>query len=183
VHESIAYGIDHKGLVSLNLQKQLDKRSSEAVEWAIKKVQSEYEHFDWVSEKLIKFDFFGQMISGTPDLVLIPKNKQDEFVIVDFKTGRSNPTKEVPYWFQLKAYAHAINSTQSQSAFSKVRLELWFVDDKEVKSESFTLKEINQFLDLSWSKLSSPSTVNTEHCSKCSFGKICHPNSTAVAPI
>lgn len=183
VHESIAYGLDHKGLVSLNLQKQLDKRSAESVHWAINKIQEEYGDFEWISEKLIKFDFFGQMISGTPDLVLIPKNDPDEFVIVDFKTGRSNPTKEVPYWFQLKAYAHAINITQSQSAFSKVRLELWFVDDKEVKSESFTLNEINQFLDQSWSKLSSPSSMNSEHCSMCSFGKICHPKDGTVAPI
>lgn len=183
VHESIAYGLDHNGLVSLDQQKRLDSTSRDAVYWAINKIQQEYADCNWVSEKLIKFDFFGQMISGTPDLVLLPKNKSDEFTIVDFKTGRSNPIKEVPYWFQLKAYAHAINITQSQSSFSRVRLELWFVDEKQVKSESFTLDEINQFLDQSWSKLSSPSTINAEHCSKCSFGKFCHPNDSTVAPI
>ncbi len=184
VHEAIAHGVTHNGLLSLAHKKELDIGSLKAVEWAVKEVLENYSDFKVVSENLLKFDFFGQMISGTPDLVLMPENtNSDKFKVIDFKTGQPNPTKEAPYWFQLKAYAHAIQVTHPHLSLNKVSLELWFVDNAEIKVESFSLSEIDQYLSDQWSKLSRPFAMNNEHCNKCSFGKFCHPDIGTVAPI
>ncbi len=174
VHEAIAYSVTHKQVISLALQKQLGPSELSAVDWASKIVFSEYCSHQIISEQPIKFDLFGQMVSGTPDLVLLPDNG-DEFVIVDFKTGRPGADKELPYWFQLKCYAFAIASTQPERNLKRVKIELWFVDTQTIKTESFTIDEITQFLAGQWSKLARPFTPVLEHCEKCTFGKICHP--------
>lgn len=174
VHEAIAHAITHRGVISLAHQKDLGARESTAVKWATDKVLEEHSSLKVISEQPIKFDFFGQMVSGTPDLVLLP-SKDEELIVVDFKTGAPGGDKESPYWFQLKCYAHAIQSTQLEHNFKNVKLELWYVDAQIVKTEQKTLEQINQELSREWSKLARPFRPVIEHCSKCSFGKICHP--------
>ena len=174
VHEAIAHSVTHNQVISLALQKELGPKEMSAVKWASDKVFNDYGQYKVVSEQAVKFDLFGQMVSGTPDLVLLPETGND-FVIVDFKTGLPGTEKELPYWFQLKCYAHAIASTQPELNLDRVRIELWFVDTQEIKSESFSIDEITQFLAREWSKLARPFVPVLEHCDKCTFGKICHP--------
>src|SRR5690606_25200259 len=109
VHEAIAYGVDHHGVISLELQKQIDQTGLESAKWALSLINDVKGDYELFSERSLKFDFFGQMISGTPDLFMLPKSG-DQLRLIDFKTGRPHPQKEVPYWFQLQAYAHAINT-------------------------------------------------------------------------
>jgi ATP-dependent helicase/nuclease subunit A len=174
VHEAIAYGITHHGVISLAHQKELGSSEKRAVEWGIKKILESASEQELISEKALKFDFFGQMVSGTPDLVILPEIG-DRFKIVDFKTGRPSTQKEEPYWFQLKCYAHAVKTLNTMRDFKVADIELWYVDTQEVKSQSLTSDEIRQELAMWWSNLSSLGQVNTNHCAQCSLGKICHP--------
>ncbi|MCP4914130.1 MAG: UvrD-helicase domain-containing protein [Oligoflexia bacterium] len=142
-------------------------------------LESRQENYSLVSEVPLKFVLFGQMISGTPDLVLVPKDKGNDLEIWDFKTGRYNEEKLGPYWFQLQcyavAYAHEMGDT------GKVNLTVSFVDDQKNITRSYTLSELKDELFKYWQKLSSLSEENTQHCLMCPYGNLCHPNTDSIA--
>src|SRR5690606_16381861 len=147
----------------------------ESAKWALSLINDVKGDYELFSERSLKFDFFGQMISGTPDLFMLPKSG-DQLRFIDFKTGRPHPHTELPYWLQLQAYAHAINTSYGKEhKFKSVSIELWYVDVKKIEKRDLNFDEIDQKLHLQWSKLARPFAANLEHCSHCSFGKICHP--------
>lgn len=173
IHEAIAYALNHHGVISLQDQKQMSVSDKEAVEWAVKKVLEISDGRNFVSEKPLKFDLFGQMVSGTPDLFILPSD-EGELTVVDFKTGRPGDEKEIPYWFQLKSYAYAIEMLYPEHQFKQVNLELWYVDQAKIKVEQYDTTQIKSELQVQWHKLTRLFETNIKHCNSCSFGKICH---------
>lgn len=175
IHEAISYGINHRGVVSLAHQKELDEKSLHAVKWAIARALNYASECELHSELPLKFDFYGQMVSGTPDLFILSKNKE-QIQIVDFKTGKPGEVKEKPYWFQLICYAKAVAQLYQGYETAKATIELWYVDSGEVKTKQLDREMIENELGSQWSKLTRPYLPTTDHCSHCGFGKICHPN-------
>jgi CRISPR/Cas system-associated exonuclease Cas4 (RecB family) len=121
------------------------------------------------------FSFFGQMISGTPDLVFISnkENEINDIVIWDFKTGNRSIESESSYWFQLMAYAYAYSTLKNFSADKKIDLSLLYLDTKEVVTKTYTFNEITQILFSYWRKTESLNQVNSTHCSYCEYSTIC----------
>lgn len=175
IHEAISYGILHRGVISLAHQKELDEKSLKAVKWAITRALNYAEESELHSELPLKFDFYGQMVSGTPDLFILAKDSS-HLHIIDFKTGRPGDVKEKPYWFQLTCYAKAVSSLYPSFENAKATIELWYVDSEQVKTKELDQAMIENELGSQWSKLTRPFSPSTEHCSHCGFGKICHPN-------
>jgi hypothetical protein len=83
------------------------------------------------SEVELKFPFFGQTISGTPDIVLRSKSGAD-VEIWDFKTGPS--TDHPSYWAQLHLYAWAVYCLVPENIPDKFILKLCHVDSQEIST-------------------------------------------------
>lgn len=131
------------------------------------------------SETQLKFDFFGHMISGIPDLFIIDEKNQ-ELEVWDFKTGVSKEAKDMGYWFQVACYAHALSK---KYAISKLKLALYYIDSDQFKTIEISAEQNDRFLSNIWKRIYNLDQVNTEHCSVCEFGKICQGQGTCVAPV
>lgn len=129
-----------------------------------------------VSEEMIKFSFFGQMISGTPDLVFLNERK---IIIWDFKTGQRNLSDEDSYWFQLMIYGYAHALLKNYPEDHVVELSLVYLDEKVVAARSFTKKELTQVLFDYWNKTERLDQMNTSHCSHCEYSSICHKGASS----
>ena len=151
------------------------------ISWAYGQSDNFKNIFEIISERMIKFSLFGQMISGTPDLVFI--NKDEAINIWDFKTGIRDEKGEDSYWFQLMSYAYAYAKLVKFSPDKKIELSLLYLDQKEIVSKNISSDEINQILFSYWSKLESLDQVKTTHCSRCEYSSICRKGekSTLIA--
>ncbi|MBC7539269.1 MAG: UvrD-helicase domain-containing protein [Bacteriovorax sp.] len=139
--------------------------------WAYNLANRFQNKFEVISERMIKFSFFGQMISGTPDLVFI--DKDEEIVVWDFKTGIRNPEGEASYWFQLMSYAYAYANLAQFTPDKKIELSLLYLDQSEVATKNISLNEITQILFSNWRKTESLNQVNPDHCPHCEYSSIC----------
>lgn len=169
VHAAIEHAIKHNFVPKLN--DELEAKTQEGVTWIIdelKKFSGEGYHF--VSEEPVKFSLFGQMVSGTPDLVLI---KDSSLQVWDFKTGKYGEKKARPYWLQLYAYAWAYAQKLDSPDSLSISVTLAFVDEKKLIDKKPSLNEVKDFLFETWSLLENPDQVNTEHCFMCEFQNIC----------
>jgi hypothetical protein len=158
-----------------SLVENLTFAEKNSIEWAYEMGKSFLNTHEIVSEKLIKFSLFGQMISGTPDLVFI--NKEDSVVVWDFKTGKRDELNEANYWLQLFCYGYAYAQKMQLSQEGSVELALIYLDEKLPVSKKFSVKEITQLLFQEWCKTESLNQVNPLHCSKCDYQKICKKGS------
>jgi ATP-dependent exoDNAse (exonuclease V) beta subunit len=152
--------------LALAPKKELDK-----ISWAQGLSSRFQNNYEIISERLIKFSFFGQMISGTPDLVFIERNQ--EVVVWDFKTGLRHPEDESSYWFQLMSYAFAYAKLAQFTPDKKVELSLLYLDQKEIVTKSLSLAELTQALFVFWKKTESLDQVNLKHCPSCQYSSIC----------
>ncbi|MDO9180828.1 MAG: UvrD-helicase domain-containing protein [Bacteriovorax sp.] len=143
--------------------------------WAYQLADRFQQDFDAVSERMIKFSFFGQMISGTPDLVFIHKNSNpvEKLIVWDFKTGIRNAENESSYWFQLMSYAYAYGNIYKIDQNNKIELSLLYLDQLEAVTKVVTFNEITQVLFTFWKKTESLNQVNSSHCSHCEYSTIC----------
>ncbi len=123
-----------------------------------------------ISEKEIKFKFFGQMINAIPDLLLVDDNT---FEIWDFKTGMREELSEEAYWFQLMAYAFAVGLSDQIDMEKEFTLKLLYLDQFDVVSKTLKLKEIHSILYLVWKKTDDLSQTNRSHCPFCEYRSIC----------
>ena len=173
IHEALSFAIKRNWIAPASLIDSGVKKDIASFNWAVEELKK-YEHdHDLISEELIKFPFFGQMISGTPDLVLVPKD-ESELEIWDFKTGMRAEDKEVPYWFQLRAYAYAYQILFPKFQSLKVKLTLSFVDMQENVSITTDFESLTKELGDYWRLTSKPDCYNQDHCDKCTFGNLCH---------
>ena len=123
------------------------------------------------------------MISGTPDLVLTPKSSDTFLEVWDFKTGKREEAKEVPYWFQLITYSYACYTLGLLSENDEVEISLVYLDEKDFITKSMTFEEVKIYLQEVWRKTARLDQVNEEHCKNCEYAQLCHYGSDAVAPI
>jgi superfamily I DNA/RNA helicase len=173
IHEALSFAIKRNWIAPASFIDNAKSKDIDSFDWAINEVKKLNETHDLISEEPIKFPFFGQMISGTPDLVLAPKSDAT-LEIWDFKTGGRSEEKEVPYWFQLKAYAYAYQILFPKYQTSEVRLSLSFVDMKQNVSITTNFKSLSNELGSYWGLTAKPDSFNQEHCDKCTFGNLCH---------
>ena len=125
-----------------------------------------------VSEKEIKFSFFGQMVTGIPDLFILENNKVTK--IWDFKTGTCDEDDKRQYFYQLLTYAYGLHSLKYEMNDS-VELALVLIDQKEVVSTHIKVPEIKEKLYQYWVTLSDLTTRELSHCQSCLYGNLCHP--------
>lgn len=140
--------------------------------WALDQLKSLSEHYEMIPESGIKFKLFNFMISGIPDLVLIPKFDQ-KAQIWDFKTGRITQDNLAHYWLQLSIYAYALYVLGKVPIEREVELVLCFVDQKKMIPKTMTFDQCVAELYPIWRSQNEPWKTNPDHCSQCSYGDIC----------
>ncbi len=172
VHLALEHAFKHNFV--LPLEHELDSSTQGGAEWVINQIQEHFPINQLVSEEPMKFSFFGQMISGIPDLI-INDDQGEVLEIWDFKTGRYQEKKCVPYWFQLKTYAFALLK-ETEKPEKKVKLVLAFVDEKLIKDVSLTLAQIEDDLYKVWKDLENLDQINKDHCPTCEYKELCFPH-------
>lgn len=150
----------------------LNESDIQKAEWAVEKLRSLGDNFEFYSEKQIKFEIFQYMISGIPDLFAINKESQAG-EIWDFKTGRLSEEKLPPYWFQLYAYASALFSMGLVSKDKPIKLVLCFVDEERNLELSVSLEDVENYMEKVFLKTQTPWNIDLDHCQFCDFQKIC----------
>lgn len=169
IHEKISEGISRNFVVPRSVfGTELEK----PVAWALELLQDLEPRFEFLSEKEIKFEFFNFMISGIPDLVLLPK-ANDKTQVWDFKTGRITQDKLSHYWLQLSAYAYALYELNYTDPSQEIELVLCFVDQEKTLTETVTFASVAEKLYPLWRSQNEPWRTNPDHCTQCSYGSIC----------
>jgi ATP-dependent exoDNAse (exonuclease V) beta subunit len=169
IHAQIAEGIGKNFVVP---RAAFSSENHAPVEWALSQLRDLFQNFDMISEKSLKFKFFNFMISGIPDLILMPKGDQIT-QIWDYKTGRITEENLGHYWIQLKVYAYALYELQRIPSSSEIILKLVFVDQKEILQITVTRALCEAELFPLWQSQNEPWKTNPDHCSQCSYGDIC----------
>jgi len=171
---------DHMNQVIINnfeYPEDLTKTDKNTISWAVDKLITYKENFMLISEQPIKFEVFDYMISGIPDLILLPKDKSNtehSAEVWDYKSGNRQADKELPYVFQLMCYGYALYHLGMIEQESQIKLVLCYLDEKEVVEQNISLSDVENYLNSYWKQLARPDLVNTDHCEKCSYGNICH---------
>jgi ATP-dependent helicase/nuclease subunit A len=147
--------------------------SSDLLKWIVDKLSGFREKYRFQSEVPVKFELFKFMLSGIPDLVLLPNENTDEAMIWDYKTGKRNLHKENAYIFQLMAYAYALFHSMNYPKTKMIKLVLCYVDEKEIVEQIVTSMDVENFLKPHWVNTNRPDLQNQNHCKACLFGNIC----------
>jgi ATP-dependent helicase/nuclease subunit A len=170
IHEYISKGITE------NFTVHRDVFASELktpIQWTLDQLRGTSSDHELISEKALKFKFFNFMISGIPDLIMLPKKKTSPAQIWDFKTGRITQESLSHYWIQLKTYAYALYELKRVEKTQPILLRLCFVDQQKFIDLSVDYSSIEPELFELWGSQNRPWKINTEHCSQCSYGPIC----------
>lgn len=171
----------HADLSALMLKtlviEDVDAKDRANLEWALGESKGLQEKRNIISEKIIKFSFFGQMVTGTPDLIF---ENDDSIIVWDFKTGQRSEQDEASYWFQLMCYGYGYANLKHFTPEKMISLSLVYIDQKKIITQEKSLKEITHLLFGNWSKTESLNQVNLNHCSSCEYSTICcHYKSSA----
>jgi superfamily I DNA/RNA helicase len=170
IHEILSTAIQRNFVIP---REHFQGEHQKPLAWAIGAMESFRQDFDFVSEKPLKFKFFNFMISGIPDLLLLPKKKGTPAEIWDFKTGRITQDNLEHYWVQLKAYAYALYILGMVSREDSIETKLCFVDEQKFLKLRVNWQTVHQDLFAVWKTQNEPWTTKTDHCSQCSYGDIC----------
>lgn len=169
IHAQIAEGIIRNFIVP---RQSFGTPQEKPIAWALNLLKELKGDFELIPEKQIKFKFFNFMISGIPDLVLLPKGNQ-KAQIWDFKTGRITQDNLNHYWLQLGVYAYALYELGIISKLNDIELVLCFVDQEETLSKTVSFKTCVKDLYPVWRSQNEPWKINSDHCSQCPYGTIC----------
>lgn len=172
LHEKISLLINNQ--ISIN---DFPAEDREKIKWVMEEYQKIGLGKAAISEKMIKFSLFGQMISGTPDLVI---ENPEEIIVWDFKTGAREEHAEASYWMQLMCYAYAHAKLKQFTPEKKIPLSLIYVDQMKNITRVLSLEEISKFLFENWSKTELLYQANLEHCRYCEYSSICHYAKTSA---
>jgi ATP-dependent helicase/nuclease subunit A len=169
IHAQIAKGIAGNFIAPREV---FGTENQASVEWALNLLKDLPPDFEMVPEKSLKFKFFNFMISGIPDLVLLPKGKHNAQVW-DYKTGRITQENLEHYWVQLTVYAYALYELKKIPLESEVELVLGFVDEQKLLKQTVTRSICKEKLYPIWVSQNEPWKTNLDHCTQCSYGDIC----------
>lgn len=134
----------------------------------IKKLNKENAHL----EKELKFSYFGQMISGTPDWFAVDLN-EEEVIVVDYKTGVLTNEKIVKYNAQIIIYAFGIKKLYSLPENSTFHLKLFSIDERKIINTKMSGSEILVAAKTIWKKTNQLNQSRLEHCHVCHFQSYC----------
>lgn len=169
IHAQIAKGIEHNFIVPREIFASEERLP---VQWALDLLKAKVCDYELIAEKPIKFKFFNFMISGIPDLLLMPlSNKTAQ--VWDFKTGRITQESLKHYWLQLSVYAYALYELGRVDKTLEIELVLCFVDQEKLLHETMTWEKCRQELYPLWVSQNQPWKTNPDHCTQCSYGDIC----------
>lgn len=169
IHEKIAKGIEHNFVVPRDV---FGTELQKPVQWALELLKPKAETFNLIPEKQIKFKFFNFMISGIPDLLLLPKSNH-KAQVWDFKTGKITPSNLSHYWTQLSAYAYALYELGIVGPTEEIELVLCFVDQEKLLEQTVNKQKVEADLYPLWRSQNEPWKTNPDHCAQCSYGSIC----------
>lgn len=170
IHEILSTAIQRNFVIP---REHFDGEHKKPLNWTIGAMEPLRKDFDFVSEKPLKFRFFNFMISGIPDLLLLPKNLGRAAEIWDFKTGKITQDSLDHYWVQLKAYAYALYVLGMVSREVSIETKLCFVDEQKFLNLKVNWQTVHQELFSVWKSQNEPWIAKTDHCSQCSYGDIC----------
>jgi CRISPR/Cas system-associated exonuclease Cas4 (RecB family) len=159
---------------NFELPENIANKDSQVIAWAVDKLRNYRDNFEFISEQMIKFEVFNYMISGIPDLILMPKDNKDIAELWDFKTGSRNEGTEKPYEFQLMTYAYALYKLKLIPENNLIKTVLCYIDDEKLVERSISKIDVDKYLSNYWNMISTPDQVNLDHCDKCPYGNICH---------
>jgi CRISPR/Cas system-associated exonuclease Cas4 (RecB family) len=169
LHAQIAAGIRANFVVP---RESFDKVEAGPIRWALELLSLKREAFHFVPEEQLKFRLFNFMVSGIPDLLLLPKG-EGKAQIWDFKTGRLTQENLSHYWLQLACYACALYDLGKVSAVAEVELVLCFIDEEKLVTRTVSRLGCEAELYPVWRSQNEPWRTNLDHCSRCSYGSIC----------
>jgi ATP-dependent exoDNAse (exonuclease V) beta subunit len=169
IHAQIAEGIEKNFVVPRAI---FSTEQHAPVEWALEQLRLLRDDFEMIAEKSLKFKFFNFMISGIPDLLLMPRSEQIA-QIWDYKTGRITQENLAHYWVQLKVYAYALYELGRVPHSSEIILKLVFVDQKQTLELTISREQCLKDLFPLWRSQNEPWKTNPDHCAQCTYGDIC----------
>ena len=169
IHAQIAEGVERNFVVPRAV---FSTEHHAPVEWALNQLRDLCTDYEMIPEKSLKFKFFNFMISGIPDLLLMPKANQ-KAQIWDYKTGRITQENLSHYWVQLKVYAYALYELGRVPSSSEIILKLVFVDQKEILEINVNRSQCEGDLFPLWQSQNRPWQINSDHCAQCIYGDIC----------
>lgn len=169
IHDQISQVI--KGNMSLS---EVDKDYLSEVKMALENFDLSCEKTQLISEEEIKFDVYGHMISGIPDLIV--SNDTDKiYEVWDFKTGRVKPESNQNYWAQLKLYAfYLLKSKKIKDPEFQIKIILCYVDEKKNLEQSVSLSHVENYIQTLLKNSQAPNGKNESHCDQCEFNNICN---------
>lgn len=170
IHEVIAEQID-SGFEN-NFQHS-DTGAFKAVSWTVEKLKNYVGKFNFISEQAIKFELFGYMISGIPDLIIQETETMQSVEIWDFKTGKSEGKDLSSYWFQLYGYAYSQLCSAGACKEKSIKLVLCFVDEKELVEQTVSKLDVENYFEQQFKHFSNLLERNTEACKYCPYLLIC----------
>lgn len=133
-------------------------------------------------EKEMKFSFFGQMISGTPDWFNLDL-ANEVVTIVDYKTGALTEEKTLKYNAQVLIYAYGIKKLHSLSRNSTFSLLLFSIDERRIVSQTLNGNEVEELALNLWTKIYQLNQVRLAHCGHCNFQTYCQEKENKILPI
>lgn len=151
---------------------ELEASDAAKVDWAVEKVHAIGENYQLISERQIKFEVFGYMLSGIPDLYALPVGS-GLAQIWDFKTGSADATKLAAYWFQLYTYAFGLFQLKQVSREKPINLVLCFLDEQKIIEQKVLFVDVEKYLKQSIAKVKTPWEKNLNHCGFCPYVPIC----------
>ena len=155
-----------------------DQREREILAWVKGSLAGFYAQKAKIfSEISVKFSFFGQIMSGTADLVILDRER-DLLEIWDFKTGRRNES----YWFQLVCYAYGFGIRYGWEAEQNINMAIIYLDKKDIVRKTMFLSQLREEITREWAKLEDLYRVNREHCPDCCYRNLCRLDNLVPEP-
>jgi ATP-dependent helicase/nuclease subunit A len=155
------------------IQEQSFSTKHPELEWIVDKLRNFRDNTQLIPEKLIKFDLFNVMITGVPDLIVIPDDHALPVEIWDYKTGSSSETKNLSYNFQLLAYSYGISKIGLVNSQRPIKRVICYIDEKKVVEETDSFSNVENKLYDHWLKLSRLHQADTKFCASCEYKNIC----------
>ncbi len=141
------------------------------------KVFKEYESFSITSEKEMKFQVEGKMISGTPDLVL---EKGSVLEVWDFKTGAQSTDKNLIYLTQASLYLYGWIQNH-QKSYEKIVSRVLYLDEGITVEQVFKgISELESEIENLISRVYFYQKEYPEHPSECSC-KVFFPTESVLS--
>lgn len=150
---------------------EINKKIDPDLNWVIDQLKK-LENANTFIEKEMKFSFFGQMISGTPDWFSMDfQNKNIN--VVDYKTGKLTDEKILKYNTQVLIYSYGILKNYSLPVETMFNLILLSIDEQKMTCTTLSGSEVIAKSFQLWQKIYQLDQVRLDHCTSCHFQSYC----------